>query len=252
MEPRLVIDGATGAPANLALEEVLMRGNRGLVLRLWENERSVIIGRAQLARFETDVDRCAKEGIPIVRRVTAGGAVYNGPGNINWSLFVARECGAGAIRYLWSARELFRMASGLVVRAVGHCGVKAWLDEPNRILTAEGKVGGMAAYLSRAGLLCHGTLLLGANLEEVESLTRPAEAQLDRKYTRSKAMRVANTGISPDAFIASMRRVLEEETGTVIEHGGPTDQELGAMQLLLPKYEDPAWNLGDPFAEGAV
>ncbi len=67
MESRLILDGAGGAPANLALEEALLRGNGGLVLRLWGNERSVIIGRAQLARFETDVERCSREGIPIVR-----------------------------------------------------------------------------------------------------------------------------------------------------------------------------------------
>ena len=54
--------GPKGPRANLALEEALLRGNDGLLLRLWGNERSVIIGRAQFARFETDVERCAREG----------------------------------------------------------------------------------------------------------------------------------------------------------------------------------------------
>jgi lipoate-protein ligase A len=109
LESRLILDGAEGTQANLALEEALLRGNDGLLLRLWGNERSVIIGRAQLARFETDVERCAREEIPIVRRVTAGGAIYNGSGNINWSLFVGREFKGGGIRYTWGVREVFRM-----------------------------------------------------------------------------------------------------------------------------------------------
>jgi lipoate---protein ligase len=244
---RLIIDGADGAPANLALEEAVLRENSGLVLRLWNNERSVIIGRAQLARFETDVDRCLREGIPIVRRVTAGGAIYNGPGNINWSLFVGRGFSEGRIRYLWGVREVFSMAADLVVRAAGSCGVRTWLDEPNRILSAEGKVSGMAAYLSRGGLLCHGTLLLGADLDDAAALTRPSEVQLERRYTRSRAMKVANTGITSDAFIASMRSVVEDEIGERIEPEKPSESERRTADSLLPKYNDPVWNLGDPF-----
>ncbi len=247
MESRLILDGAGGAPANLALEEALLRGNGGLVLRLWGNERSVIIGRAQLARFETDVERCSREGIPIVRRVTAGGAIYNGRGNINWSLFVGREFKGGRIRYTWGVREVFRMAADLVVEAAASCGVRAWLEEPNRILSADGKVSGMAAYLSRDGLLCHGTLLLDADLEEAAALTQPSGVELERRYTRSRAMKVANTGIGSDAFIASMRSVVEEEIGREIEPEQPTDAERRTAESLLPKYNDPVWNLGDPF-----
>ncbi|MDA4112994.1 MAG: lipoate--protein ligase family protein [Thaumarchaeota archaeon] len=250
MESRLIVDGATGAYANLALEEAILRENRALILRLWGNERSVIIGRAQLARFETDVDRCAREGVPIVRRVTAGGAIYNGPGNINWSLFVGREFSAGGIRYLWGVHDVFRMAADLVVRATAACGVETWLEEPNRILSAEGKVSGMAAYLSREGLLCHGTLLLNADLADASSLTQPAEVQLEKRYTRSRAMRIANTGIGSDAFIASMRGVVKEETGGEIEPGEPTEPERTRMASLMTRYSDPAWNLGDPFEGG--
>ena len=57
--------------SNLALEEALFLRNEGLTLRIWENGESVIIGRAQLARFETDVEYCKRNGIPIVRRFTS-------------------------------------------------------------------------------------------------------------------------------------------------------------------------------------
>jgi len=77
--------------SNLALEEVLFLGLRVSTLRIWSNQKSVIIGRAQLAEFETNLEYCRGAGIPIVRRFTAGGAVYNGPGNLNWSFFVPRE-----------------------------------------------------------------------------------------------------------------------------------------------------------------
>ncbi len=81
------------------------------------------------------------------------------------------------------------MAADLVVEAAASCGVRAWLEEPNRILSADGKVSGMAAYLSRDGLLCHGTLLLDADLEEAAALTQPSGVELERRYTRSRAMK---------------------------------------------------------------
>ncbi|MDA4113990.1 MAG: hypothetical protein OK474_08085, partial [Thaumarchaeota archaeon] len=102
----------------------------------------------------------------------------------------------------------------------------------------------------KGGLLCHGTLLLDADLARAERLTRPAEVQLEKRYTRSRAMKIANTGIAPDAFIASMRRVVEEEIGAKIEPGQPTETEREKMESLLPKYKDPVWNLGDPFEGG--
>ncbi len=60
-------------------------------------------------------------------------------------------------------------------------------------------------------------------------------------------MKVANTGIGSDAFIASMRSVVEEEIGREIEPEQPTDAERRTAESLLPKYNDPVWNLGDPF-----
>ncbi|MDA4135765.1 MAG: lipoate--protein ligase family protein [Thaumarchaeota archaeon] len=247
LDCRLVVDGAIGAHANLALEEAMLRENKGLVVRLWTNERSVIIGRAQLARYETDLEQCAKAGIPVVRRVTAGGTVYHGPGNVNWSLFVGRQVSSGGIRYIWGVGELFKMAAGVVTEASGRCGVSTWLEEPNRVVSAGGKVSGMAAYISRESLLVHGTFLLGADLDEAKTLTDPDEKQLERRYTRSRAMKMANTGIGLASFIASFRDVVAEKVGRELEIDQPREGERRTMESLIEKYESAAWNLGDPF-----
>jgi lipoate---protein ligase len=252
LDHRLLLDGAAGAHANLALEEALLSENKGLTVRLWTNERSIIIGRAQLAKYETDLDYCAKERIPVVRRITAGGTVYNGPGNVNWSLFVGREFSAGGIGYVWGVRDVFRMAAGLVTEASRRCGVRTWLDEPNRIVCEAGKVSGMAAYISRNGLLCHGTFLLSADLEEARRLTEPSEQKLERKYTRSRSMKMANTGIELASFIASVRGVVAERIARELDIEMPRPSEIRAMEALRDKYEDPAWTLGDPFEKGSI
>jgi lipoate-protein ligase A len=237
--------------ANFALEEALFLRNEGFVVRVWENRESVIIGRAQLASYETDVELCREQGIPIVRRFTAGGTVYNGPGNLNWSLFVARGLSSGTLRYESSPHGIFRSASRPVLSALAASGVDAWLDPPNRILTKEGKISGMAAYVSRRGFLCHGTLLVGADLSRVKALTTPSPEALQRKYTRSRDVKTANAPLDVDSFIHTFVRTLADETNLAVEKGSPDDGErILARDLLAARYGDESWNLGDPFAAG--
>jgi lipoate-protein ligase A len=235
--------------SNLALEEALFHRNEGVLLRVWENRESVIIGRAQLARFETDVDYCRANGITIARRFTAGGAVYNGPGNINWSLFVGRNGGSGSVRFDSSPHAIFRTASRLLLLALSASGVEARLDPPNRILTTDGKVSGMAAYVSRKGFLCHGTLLVGADLRRVKALTTPLAAEIARRYTRSKDTKTANVTMDVDSFIRTFVGTLADETKLAMGEAKPDANELGLMkELTAIRYGHEAWSLGDPFA----
>ncbi|HUH99413.1 MAG TPA: lipoate--protein ligase family protein [Nitrososphaerales archaeon] len=238
--------------SNLALEEAIFLRNKGLVLRVWENRESVIIGRAQLAEFETDVRYCRDHGIPIVRRFTAGGTVYNGPGNVNWSLFVGRSTAAGPVRYDSSPHAIFRIASRPVLGALSASGVTARLEPPNSIVTPEGKVSGMAAYVSRGGFLCHGTLLVGADLGRVKALTTPADRTLQRRYTRSRDVKTANAEVEVDSFIRTLVRTLADETRLKVEVGALREDERElAEELLLTRYGEEGWNLGDPFESGS-
>jgi lipoate---protein ligase len=239
-----------GPAANLALEEALfLRNVRGFVVRIWENGESVIIGRAQLARFETDIEYCQANAVPIVRRFTAGGAVYNGPGNLNWSLFISRALDSGPqLRYLSDPHAIFRSASKPLLAALATLGVDARLDPPNSILTEGGKVSGMAAYVSRTGILCHGTLLVAADLGRVKALTTPSPDILERRYTRSRDVRTANVGVDIDSFIHSFVGAVADESRLEFNEAAPDEQEMGlSRELLATRYSDASWNLGDPF-----
>ncbi len=237
--------------ANLALEEALFLRNEGLILRVWQNKESVIIGRAQLARVETDVGYCKAHGIPIVRRFTAGGAVYNGPGNVNWSVFVARSIGSGSLRYDSSPHAIFRTASKPVLAALAASGAEAWLDPPNRILTRDGKISGMAAYVSRKGFLCHGTLLVAADLDRVKALTTPSAEAIEKRYTRSRDTKTANAALDVDSFVRALVSTVANESGLVMEKSAAVGKELELMrELVATRYGDEVWNLGDPFAWG--
>ncbi|MDA4122984.1 MAG: lipoate--protein ligase family protein [Thaumarchaeota archaeon] len=246
----MLLEGWKDACTNVAFEEAMFMNcaPEEMVLRVWDNQKAIVIGRAQLASFETDVDYCSANGIPIVRRFTGGGTVYHGPGNLNWSMVVGKDFDGGNIKYVWDVRQIFGVAGALVTEAIRVCGVDVRFEAPgNRIVSGAGKVSGMAAYLSKEAMFCHGTLLLHADLVEASKLTNPTPTNLERRYIRSNPMQVANTGIEGERFVTALSSVISKEAGASLERRGPTGSELATLAKLLPRYADPGWNLGDPF-----
>ncbi|MCC8035063.1 MAG: hypothetical protein LIO77_03900 [Rikenellaceae bacterium] len=58
---------------NLACEAYLHGKYTEDFLFLYRNARSVIVGRNQCAAAETDLQLCAVEHIPVIRRISGGG-----------------------------------------------------------------------------------------------------------------------------------------------------------------------------------
>lgn len=225
--------------SNVALEEAIYRELRTPTLRVWENQKCVVIGRAQLAKFETDSGYCRRHSIPVVRRFTAGGAVYHGPGNLNWSFFSQLRDG----RKGKDPRLVFTSFAEKVTSALTKCGVSCEFIPPNSIASEEGKICGMAAYISKNGVLCHGTLLVEADLVELARVTTPRRESLHRRYTRSKAVKVANCRVGREEFVQELVKASGEE----FKPSQLTRDERAFCERLLPRYKSDRWNLGDPF-----
>jgi len=242
LEGRL-LEYALGDPqSNVAFEEALLREGLVPTLRVWENQRSVVIGRAQLARYETDIEYCRERSIPVVRRLTAGGAVYNGPGNVNWTFFFPKRSEGELFPNIHGPKSVFRVVGEFVVGALERCGVACSFEEPNVIRDTSGKVSGMAAYITKDSVLCHGTLLFDADLEEVLRLTKPVVADPPRKYGRSNFATVANVHVAPGPFVRELARTSEGFRG-----GDVTSEEKGFLERVVSKYRSDGWNYGDPF-----
>lgn len=226
--------------SNLALEEGLFLESRVPTLRVWENQKSVIIGRAQLAKYETDLEYCMSRSIPVVRRMSAGGTVFNGPGNLNWSFFVPRNRAAPGP--MGDAKSVFNSFAAMVNAALRKCGVFSVFVPPNTLVDDVGKICGMAAYLSKETVLCHGTLLIDADLKEVQMLTRPSAAKIGRRYPRSRFAEVSNCRVKGSDFVSELAG-----SWAGFEMGEWTPAEKKSWTGLVGKYRSVEWNLGDPF-----
>jgi lipoate---protein ligase len=154
LTPTVLRSPYSDPPWNIALEEALRnyaRQGSGFFL-LYINGRSVIVGRNQDCAMELS-EAALREGVPVFRRTTGGGAVYHDRGNLNWSFIVPGDL---------SLRP--RLLS-IVVDALEGLGVTAREGERGGLYAGGRKVGGTASAAGGGALVYHGTLLVDSDLD---------------------------------------------------------------------------------------
>ena len=273
--------------ANLALEKWLLdHAVPGrVVLYLWQNARTVVIGRNQSALAEVRVAELEAAGGRLARRHSGGGAVYHDLGNLNFT-FVAR-------------REDFDVArqTEVVLAAVRACGVDAERTGRNDLVVAEDagdgaavaaadgpagspagekcaaagetpaapaagrKFSGHAYYLGAEACYHHGTLMVDVDAAAMGRYLRPSAQKLRSKGVASVRSRVANLaelapGLTVRALAEALAAAFGREYGLPVarlaapgEPGGPDPAELAALTC---EFASRAWVFGDGRALGHV
>jgi len=193
---------------NLEFESSLLRFRRsGFLFLLWQNGRSVILGRNQKAEEEVDLLYAESRGIPVVHRQTGGGAVYHDLGNVNYSFITdydpSSPCSMGDF-------------AKPVVRALQGLGADAYLSGRNDILVDGKKVCGTAERIDGRRILSHGCILVSTDLHEMARVLTPPEEKLVRHGIASVRSRVANltdwiTGITPESLMDALEDSMRQD-----------------------------------------
>ena len=211
---------------NLALEEALLNrvGEGELILYLWQNERSVVIGRNQNPWKECRTALLAEEGGRLARRLSGGGAVFHDLGNLNFTFLMP------AADY-----DLLRQLT-VIERACQSLGIPAARSGRNDLLADGRKFSGSAFYKHAGKAYHHGTLMVDVDLEMVQRYLRPSKAKLAAKGVDSVRSRVVNLReFVPDltiprladALIAALAEVYAEATGNRQQATGDRQQATG-------------------------
>jgi len=191
----VLVSRSTDPERNFALERELMEGEGDHVL-LYIDRECVVVGRNQSAEAEVDTAWCAAEGVPMLRRITGGGAVWHDEGNVNFAFISsvggaekdAEAIGANAVN---GAEEtcaecvaptpLDDRPTWAVVAALGLLGIGARVG-PRGELTVDGwKVSGTASCVRGGRRLFHGTLLVDADLGRMARALAGDAARRGRK-----------------------------------------------------------------------
>ena len=208
-----VLESRTDHPyTNIAVEKFLTEtaGEGECILFLWQNRKTVVIGKNQNMRAECRAERLIRDGGFPARRLSGGGAVFHDLGNLNVS-FVARKPDYDIARQ-----------TNVVLRAVKSLGIPAEVSGRND-LTAQGRKFSGHAYYEKGGCGCHhATLMMDVDTEELGLYLNVQSGKLASHGVASVRSRVVNLkdfrpDIGREMLSQAIRTAFAEEYGLPAE-----------------------------------
>ena len=224
---------------NLALEETLLaRAEDAVILYLWQNQNTVVIGRNQNPWKECRTALLQQEGGHLARRLSGGGAVFHDLGNLNFTFLMPQP------HY-----DLDRQLA-VIQAAVRSFGIEAERSGRNDILAAGRKFSGNAFYKNGRQAYHHGTVLIDADMEKLSRYLNPSKAKLAARGVDSVRSRVGNLReLEPGMTVGAMKDALTAAFAEI--YGGPVEKlECAPDPALAQRYGSWEWNYGQrlPFS----
>lgn len=206
MPPLRLLDLTLSLPVeNLALDEALLEELDELgghpVLRFWESDRLfVVLGRSSRLTDEVDLATCERDGISILRRISGGGTVLQGPGCLSYAVVLPLNWHADLADIRSTNRFILeRMASA----------VHEW--EPGTSfqgisdLAIDGmKISGNAQRRTKSALLFHGTILHGMSADIVSRYLKHPSRQPNYRSDRPHQSFLRTIDAPPQAIKQTM------------------------------------------------
>jgi len=218
---------------NLALEETLLNmATDAVILYLWQNQNTVVIGKNQNAWVECRTSLLESEGGHLARRLSGGGAVFHDLGNLNFTFLMPQ-----------AHYDLDRQL-GIICDAVRSFGIEAERSGRNDVLADGRKFSGNAFYKNGKQAYHHGTILIDADMEKLGRYLNPSKAKLAAKGVDSVRSRVGNLReLNPDITIDAMKAAL---SAAFAENcGGAVEKiEVTPDPALVERYRSWGWNYG--------
>ncbi len=221
---------------NLAIEKHLMDTlpEETAILYLWQNYRTIVMGRNQNPWYECRVNDFRESGGKIARRMSGGGAVYHDMGNMNFTFILPKT-------EFDVARQL-----SVVRMAVSSFGLEAYHSGRNDLLIDGRKFSGNAFFKSGQNAYHHGTLLVDCDLDVMARYLTANPAKLQYHGVESVPSRVVNLKtLAPDISIEAMQRVLYHAFSKVYQSTPAVlDERMldqPTISILSAQFADPEW-----------
>ena len=232
-----VIDAdGTDPYRNIALEECLLHDVRPgqCILYLWQNQRTVVLGRNQNALDECDVTALERDGGHLARRLSGGGAVYHDLGNLNFTFLVP------------TADYDQRAQTETILGAVRAMGVDAVRTGRNDLVVDGRKFSGHAYYHTGDKSYHHGTLMVDVGPEPLARYLHVSPLKLGSKGVSSVRSRVCNLvdlvpGLTVERLAAALREAFEEAHGMQADRLQVADVGTDRLDAAARRFSSREW-----------
>ena len=235
----IIVSNSMNPYLNIAVENYLLSHceEGRVVMYLWRNDRTVVIGRNQNPYAECDVERLESDGGSLMRRGTGGGAVYHDGGNLNFSFIVP-----------YSSYDVGRQL-GVMQQAVATFGLDTEVSGRNDVLCQGRKFSGNAFAKGSKGRLHHGTILIKTDVQALQRYLIAKPAKLQRHGVASVQSRVVNLSelqpaITAEGLIPRLVEAFEQSYGKVETLNFDNIASLPEVGSLYDKYSSEEWKYG--------
>jgi len=226
---------------NLACDEALLEtcvaGESPLgVIRFWESPRPfAVVGFGGKVREDVFLDNCRADDIPVLRRVSGGGSVLQGPGCLNVSLVLPIDPGSPlSTVHGTNAHILDRNARALREEFAAGIAARGLSD----LALGDLKVSGSAQRRKRDWLLFHATLLYDFDLPRIDRALPMPRRQPDYRKNRPHQEFVTNSGFHRAAIRSALLHAWNAELNGAL----PTALVNRMARLVATQYGRPDWN----------
>lgn len=214
-----------------------------VILYLWQNDKTIVIGANQDAYGECDIEKLEKDGGHLARRITGGGAVYHDKGNLNFTFITPKAL------YDLSKQE------EVILKALDCLGIKAAKTGRNDLVIDGRKFSGHAYYKGKKSCLHHGTLMLEVDEGRLQDYLRVSLAKLHSKNVASVRSRIINLkSVREDLDLDTLKKALIHSAELIYETKAEPytafDQE--ELTKLEAQFKDGKWRYGKLYKEGRV
>lgn len=226
---------------NLAAEEYILKEFQEECFMLWRNEPSIIIGKNQNTLAEINLDYVRQHKIPVVRRLSGGGAVFHDLGNLNFTFIVNEDV---------SSFSDFRRFTQPIIDVLRKLSINAEFSGRNDITIDGKKISGNAQYYYKNRILHHGTLLFSSSITDLSAALKVRPVKFEDKGVKSVSKRVTNISehlkepITIEQFIDLIMNHIREQTGGREMYEFTQEDIKKIEKLVKEKYSTWEWNFG--------
>ncbi|MHA1865518.1 MAG: lipoate--protein ligase [Candidatus Heimdallarchaeaceae archaeon] len=207
----------------------------------WPKNPYVSIGIHQVKDLVVDIDKITEMSIPLIRRITGGGAVYLDQNQLFYQLVFDNNS------YPFSVKELFEHFLQPVVSTYRYLGIPAKYQPLNDIVALNKKISGNGASAIESSTVLVGNFILDFPVKEMSRILKVPDEKFRDKISKTLEERIGGIkyflGYIPDKLdlIYNFKKEFEDILGINLEIGPLTELEKNEMQKLNQYYQTEEW-----------